>query len=194
MQLDFLYLCNQVHSHMKEYGIEVRDYGAVISDVALLASNQLDSSSAVKGTQAEVIKEIEINSTREDITGDDKDRGTRRNNDHIWVDPGSCCYALYSKLDADKVIMQPSPLALAKALKVQCFLASYYLTLEINLHDETSVNGTDTVRPHSPESIIGCMRSALEHFVTNEALSITNNTLISSSKCCPINLLKHQII
>lgn len=107
----------QVHSHMKEYGIEVRDYGAVISDVALLASNQLDSSSAVKGTQAEVIKEIEINSTREDITGDDKDRGTRRNNDHIWVDPGSCCYALYSKLDADKVIMQPSPLALAKALK-----------------------------------------------------------------------------
>ncbi|KAK8717547.1 hypothetical protein V6N13_044810 [Hibiscus sabdariffa] len=38
-------------------------------------------------------------------------------NDLIWVDPASCCYALFSKLDATKVLLQQSPLALAKALK-----------------------------------------------------------------------------
>lgn len=39
-------------------------------------------------------------------------------NDLIWVDPGACCFALYSKLSADRVLLQQSPLALAKALKV----------------------------------------------------------------------------
>ncbi|XP_022866375.1 probable Xaa-Pro aminopeptidase P, partial [Olea europaea var. sylvestris] len=33
-----------------------------------------------------------------------------------WVD-GTCCFALYSKLNVDKVLMHPSPLGLAKALK-----------------------------------------------------------------------------
>ena len=39
-------------------------------------------------------------------------------NDLIWVDPGRCCFVLYSKLNADKVLLQQSPLALPKALKV----------------------------------------------------------------------------
>ena len=96
--------CIQVLSYMEDNGIEVREYGAVSSDVALLASNQLNALSAVKGTQAEV-------------TGN----GTKEMKDEfelIWADPTSCCYALYSKLDADKVLLRPSPLALAKAIKV----------------------------------------------------------------------------
>ena len=75
----------QVNSYMEENGIEVREYGAVSSDVALLESN---------------------------------DSETENEFDLIWADPGSCCYALYSKLVADKVLLQPSPLALAKAIKV----------------------------------------------------------------------------
>uniref|UniRef100_A0A7N2RDX5 Uncharacterized protein n=1 Tax=Quercus lobata TaxID=97700 RepID=A0A7N2RDX5_QUELO len=73
---------------MEENGIEVREYGAVISDVALLASNQLNALSAVKGTQAEVTG---------NYTKEMKDEF-----ELIWADPTSCCYALYSKLDADK--------------------------------------------------------------------------------------------
>uniref|UniRef100_A0A2N9EFK7 Xaa-Pro aminopeptidase n=1 Tax=Fagus sylvatica TaxID=28930 RepID=A0A2N9EFK7_FAGSY len=87
--LAFLYVdkrkaSSEVNSYMEENGIEVREYGAVSSDVALLASN---------------------------------DSETENEFDLIWADPGSCCYALYSKLVADKVLLQPSPLALAKAIK-----------------------------------------------------------------------------
>ncbi|KAL4625254.1 hypothetical protein ACB092_05G012200 [Castanea dentata] len=94
---------SEVLSYMEENGIEVREYGAVSSDVALLASNQLNALFAVKGTQAEV-------------TGN----GTKEMKDEfelIWADPTSCCYALYSNLDADKDLLRPSPLALAKAIK-----------------------------------------------------------------------------
>ncbi|KAJ8451812.1 hypothetical protein Cgig2_007295 [Carnegiea gigantea] len=35
----------------------------------------------------------------------------------IWMDPRSCCYALYSKLKSEQVLLQQSPLALQKALK-----------------------------------------------------------------------------
>lgn len=75
----------------------------MISDVALLASDRLSSSFASKIAQAEATKDMEIDSDQ---------------TDRLWVDPASCCYALYSKLDADKVLLQPSPLSLSKALKV----------------------------------------------------------------------------
>ncbi|KAM1400036.1 hypothetical protein TB1_026533 [Malus domestica] len=94
---------SEVNSYLEENGIEVREYKAVSSDVALLASNQLKPSSTVKGTEAEK------------PNGGNKVEET--DNDLIWADPGSCCYALYSRLNPEKVILQPSPLALAKALK-----------------------------------------------------------------------------
>lgn len=93
----------KVNSYFKGLGIEVREYTDVISDVSLLASNRLVSSFASKSVQSEATKDMEIDSDQ---------------TDRLWVDPASCCYALYSKLDADKVLLQPSPLSLAKALKV----------------------------------------------------------------------------
>lgn len=88
-------LSSEVNSYMEENGIHVRDYGAVSSDVVLLASDQLTPSSSTTGT----------NETEENTSN------------YIWVDPRSCCFALYSKLNSDKVLLQPSPLSLAKALK-----------------------------------------------------------------------------
>ncbi|KAL3630321.1 actin patch protein [Castilleja foliolosa] len=85
---------SEVSSYMEKNGIEVRSYGDVSSDAALLVSDQLFSTSSVKETGIEGNK-----------------------NDLVWVDPGSCCFALYTKLNVDKVFMQSSPLALAKALK-----------------------------------------------------------------------------
>ena len=35
----------------------------------------------------------------------------------IWIDPGSCYYALYWKLPSDRVLQQQPPLVLSKALK-----------------------------------------------------------------------------
>ena len=96
---------------MEENGIDVRDYTDVSSDVVLLASDQLDSTSEVKGTVAKVTK-------TDTAMGNGTDEAGGNNNDRIWVDPGSCCYALYSNLNSEKVHMQQSPLALAKALKV----------------------------------------------------------------------------
>ncbi|KAK7367443.1 hypothetical protein VNO80_09455 [Phaseolus coccineus] len=87
----------EVQAHLVENEIEIREYTAVSSDVTLLATDELDTVSTVKrvngGHQAE------------------------ENSNLIWIDSGSCCYALYAKLNPDTVLLQQSPLALAKALK-----------------------------------------------------------------------------
>lgn len=93
--------------YVEQNGIEVRDYSAVMTDVSLLASNQLNLSSLVKGPEGANV-EVELSSI--DIAGS--------NGSLIWIDPAQCCYALYSKLNSEKVLLQQSPLALAKALKV----------------------------------------------------------------------------
>ncbi|XP_031250478.1 aminopeptidase P1 [Pistacia vera] len=98
----FLYVDNkkvssEVYSSLKESGIELRDYSAVSGDVVLLVSDQLKSS----------LTDVQGNGAKE----------AEGKIDLIWADPRSCCYALYSKLKSDKVFMQQSPLALAKALK-----------------------------------------------------------------------------
>ncbi|TYI60472.1 hypothetical protein E1A91_D10G106800v1 [Gossypium mustelinum] len=95
---------SKVSSSIQENGIEVREYGAVSSDVALLASNQLD-------------KDTGLSSGRNDVCETGTCEAEENNNDLIWVDPASCCYALFSKLHAKKMLLQQSPLALAKALK-----------------------------------------------------------------------------
>ncbi|KAL8200469.1 hypothetical protein R6Q57_011808 [Mikania cordata] len=85
----------QVKSYMEENNIIVKDYSAVSSDVALLASNQLLS-----------VKEKQSNGA---IESEDESH-------KIWVDP-RCCYSLYSVLSSDQVLLQQSPLALPKSLK-----------------------------------------------------------------------------
>lgn len=90
---------------MEENGIEVREYNDVSSDVSLLAQNQLKSSTSQK-------------------TGNSAYEAEGKNSQLIWADPGTCCYALYTKLDSAKALLQQSPLALAKALKVT-FTYSY---------------------------------------------------------------------
>ncbi|XP_022739569.1 probable Xaa-Pro aminopeptidase P isoform X2 [Durio zibethinus] len=95
---------SKVSSSMQENGIEVREYGAVSSDVALLASNQLGQDTGV-------------NSDGNGVCESETCEAEENYNDLVWVDPASCSYALFSKLDANKVLLQQSPLALAKALK-----------------------------------------------------------------------------
>ncbi|KAF5752963.1 Xaa-Pro aminopeptidase P isoform X1 [Tripterygium wilfordii] len=106
----------EVKSLLEENGVEVRDYGAVSTDAGLLSSNELDSSFAVKGTVNELAKDMKLNS-REHATENGKSEKEGSDNDLIWVDPASCCYGLFSKLNFDNVVLQQSPLALAKALK-----------------------------------------------------------------------------
>ncbi|KAJ4962498.1 hypothetical protein NE237_022437 [Protea cynaroides] len=103
----------EVYSYLEVNGIEVRDYDAVSSDVVLLASGQINSSTT-KGTRTEVQNDAGLNST-ESVNGESEAKEINHN--IIWVDPGSCCYALYSKLNSDEVLLQQSPLALAKAIK-----------------------------------------------------------------------------
>jgi len=91
---------------MVENGIEVREYEIVDSDASLLASGQLIYSFARNEAHDKVQKAKE--------------------NSRIWIDPLSCCLALYAKLASDRVLMQQSPLALAKAIKV-CWQASLFV-------------------------------------------------------------------
>ncbi|XP_015067111.1 aminopeptidase P1-like [Solanum pennellii] len=106
-------LSPEANSYMEENGIMVRDYGDVSSDVVLLASNQLTSCSSTKGSKGN--PKIDVRNAT--YVGNSASHVAEFVNDLIWVDPGACCFALYSKLSADKVLLQQSPLALAKALK-----------------------------------------------------------------------------
>ncbi|XP_039114032.1 aminopeptidase P1 [Dioscorea cayenensis subsp. rotundata] len=80
---------SEVHNHMVQNGIEIKEYNLVEFDVSLLGSGQLSCSGV-----GEEVKHL--------VT---------------WIDPNSCCLKLYSKLSSDQVLMQQSPLALPKALK-----------------------------------------------------------------------------
>jgi Xaa-Pro aminopeptidase len=79
---------------MSENGIDIREYETVQSDASLLSSGKLQSS-------AHGEKDVnEVESLK------------------IWIDSGSCCLALYSKLSPDQVLTLQSPIALPKAVKV----------------------------------------------------------------------------
>jgi Xaa-Pro aminopeptidase len=92
-------LSAKVNSYMGDNGIEVRDYTAVSSDAVLLSSDQLNSSYLTSIADCFTLT------------------GTNNHNDLIWIDPHSCCFALYSKFKNENVLLKLSPLALAKALK-----------------------------------------------------------------------------
>ncbi|XP_077233252.1 aminopeptidase P1 isoform X2 [Tasmannia lanceolata] len=102
----------EVHHYLAKNGIEVRDYGSVESDVVLLASGHL--SSVTKDSLIKGAKDGGIVSTE---TGHNENGTEENKHNLIWVDPGSCCFILYSKLPSDQVFMHQSPLALAKAIK-----------------------------------------------------------------------------
>ncbi|XP_073296387.1 aminopeptidase P1-like isoform X2 [Primulina huaijiensis] len=109
-------LSAEVISYMEKNGVEVRDYGAVSSDVVLLASDELTSARSNKVSDHENSYNLDNNKDNSGMIMSDNS-AEESVNDLIWVDPGACCFALYSKLNMDKVFQQSSPLALAKALK-----------------------------------------------------------------------------
>ncbi|XP_058069117.1 aminopeptidase P1 [Magnolia sinica] len=102
----------EVHQYLTKNGIEVREYGVVESEVALLASGELRYSSSRKDSQVEAPKDGEIGLTR-----NNENEAKENKSSFIWVDPGTCCFAIYSKLPSERVLLQQSPLALAKAVK-----------------------------------------------------------------------------
>ncbi|GMH25260.1 hypothetical protein Nepgr_027103 [Nepenthes gracilis] len=107
----------EVYSYMKEKGVEVRDYDAVASDVSLLASNELASSLLENESQEKDAKQLESHPNVSVLTANGTEGAVELEYNLIWADPASCCYALFSKLSSGQVLLQQSPLALAKALK-----------------------------------------------------------------------------
>ncbi|AES94899.2 Xaa-pro aminopeptidase P [Medicago truncatula] len=105
----------EVKTHLEENGIEIKEYTEVSLDAAFLATNELDSVSTAKASLAEVTKQSENSETNKSVNG--KHQTGEKCSNLIWADPASCCYALYSKLNPDAVVLQQSPLALPKALK-----------------------------------------------------------------------------
>ncbi|KAI3451736.1 hypothetical protein Pfo_008401 [Paulownia fortunei] len=107
---------SEVSSYMEKNGIEVRDYSDVSSDASLIASDQLTSTNSAKETAHDILT-TPNGSGKTGTAGCDNSAEEESSNDLIWVDPGTCCFALYTKLNLDKVLLQSSPLALSKALK-----------------------------------------------------------------------------
>ncbi|MBA0731143.1 hypothetical protein Golax_020326 [Gossypium laxum] len=148
---------SKVSSSIQENGIEVREYGAVSSDVALLASNQLD-------------KDTGLSSGRNDVCETGTCEAEENNNDLIWVDPASCCYALFSKLDAKKMLLQQSPLALAKALKV---IDALPIWLNLTIENPVELDGLRNAHIRDGAAVVQYL-VWLDKQACNDAISLSN--------------------
>lgn len=122
--VDKMKLTSEVEKHLCENGITVRNYEAVLSDLELLSSGQLLGSMKNEGLEEFESLEKDSNDAispgekgQESVYNNFKEETVTEKHNLIWIDPGSCCYALYSKLPSDRVLQQQSPLALSKALK-----------------------------------------------------------------------------
>jgi Xaa-Pro aminopeptidase len=126
----------QVEQYLCENGVELRDYEAVFEDVEALAS---EKTSALKKASKELSeKNGHANGSGNDQTTAATEPKPAEGLENLsntsegsldegqgaftWIDPGTCSYAVYSRLTADRVVLQQSPLALAKALKVDLWL------------------------------------------------------------------------
>lgn len=122
----------QVEQYLCENGVELRDYESVFEDIEGLASERTP---AVKNVFDELSEKynhtngyrIDQSTAAEPVDGleDRSNTSIEGQGGLIWIDPGTCSYAVYSRVPADRVVLQQSPLALAKALKVdQCLILS----------------------------------------------------------------------
>ncbi|KAH7352339.1 hypothetical protein KP509_19G040400 [Ceratopteris richardii] len=115
LQEAFIYVdSRKITSEVKEYldsiNVQLRDYSDVLAGVHTLVK---------EGTHLSSIKDVDC---RDEVdatvtNGDAETKATGDKTGLIWVNPGSCCYAIYKALPGDQVLLQPTPLALAKALK-----------------------------------------------------------------------------
>ncbi|KAL2631472.1 hypothetical protein R1flu_016158 [Riccia fluitans] len=109
---------SQVEAYLAENDIELHGYDldALLQDVEGLA--KLDASD--KGANGHDVDGPVAEPSHEN--GGSHAEGEKKSSKSItapliWVDPATCSFVLYAKLPADKVFLQQSPLALAKALK-----------------------------------------------------------------------------
>lgn len=113
----------EVEKYFAENGIEIRNYEALVSDLELLSSGLLLGSMkngvleepANLGNKRDKDTEYE---EKEEVQSDPSENEvTKEKHNLIWIDSGSCCFALYTRLPSHQVLQQQSPLALSKALK-----------------------------------------------------------------------------
>ncbi|KAI5080956.1 hypothetical protein GOP47_0004139 [Adiantum capillus-veneris] len=110
----FLYVDNskitpEVAEYLTSLGVQLRDYSDVLDGVRSLAAEEPSSSSRQDCDYSD-----KVDAT---VTNGDAIIEKLESNGRIWINPGSCCYAIYKVLPADQVLLQPSPLALTKSLK-----------------------------------------------------------------------------
>lgn len=135
----------QIEEYLSENGVEVRDYEAVFQDVGDLASeensavkktlqNKSTEGIAVDGSHRNGHQTVEIAANPEPKVVDDLEDLTKDNNGVngeqfplIWIDPATCSYSVYSRLPAGRVLLQQSPLTLAKALKVNIYSRFFFV-------------------------------------------------------------------
>ncbi|GLJ13946.1 hypothetical protein SUGI_0222910 [Cryptomeria japonica] len=113
----------EVEKYLAKNGIEIRNYEVIVSDLDLLSSGPLLGS-----TKNGVLEEpTNLEDKRDKDTEHEEKEGvqsdpseneaTKEKHNLIWIDPASCCFALYTRLPSHRVLLQQSPLALSKALK-----------------------------------------------------------------------------
>ncbi|KAH9314181.1 hypothetical protein KI387_022808, partial [Taxus chinensis] len=113
---------SEVEKYLTENAIEIRNYEALLSDLELLSSGQL------LGSTKNGVLEVPTNLEKKHDKSTDSERDetqceqslketTKEKHNLIWIDPGSCCFAVSSRLPSNRVLQQQSPIALSKALK-----------------------------------------------------------------------------
>eukprot|EP00249_Psilotum_nudum_P015510 c25365_g1_i1 orf=143-2239(+) len=104
--------CSKTFSDNTKLPNEFAEQDAEIQeDCKQNGEEKVDPSVSTGNNVDETLKEFVVENPTDDAC-----KSEERNN-LFWLSPGSCCYALFSKFSCEQVLLQQSPLALAKALK-----------------------------------------------------------------------------
>lgn len=106
-------LTPEVKEYLTTIGVQTREYSDVLDGIRSLAAWEPCSKSRKESGGGSSNGELEAGT----VDGDAKGEKWEGQGGLVWMNPGNCCFAIYKALSADQVLLQQSPLVLAKALK-----------------------------------------------------------------------------
>ncbi|KAI5072213.1 hypothetical protein GOP47_0012319 [Adiantum capillus-veneris] len=112
-------LTPEVKEYLTSIGVQSREYSDVLDGIRLLTAGE--SCSRLREESGGEISCPDGNGELERSTGvaDDTaiEEKLKGKGGLVWINPGNCSFAIYKALPAEQVLLQQSPLVLAKALK-----------------------------------------------------------------------------
>ncbi|MCO5558378.1 hypothetical protein L7F22_011960 [Adiantum nelumboides] len=118
LYVDGCKLTPEVKEYLTSIGVHSREYSDVLNGIRSLAAGEPCSKLKEESNDGcscpDGKGELEVSTPPPTAAKEEVLEGT---GGLVWMNPGNCCFAIYKALPAEQVLLQQSPLVLAKALK-----------------------------------------------------------------------------